>query len=310
MKPVPPRLIVAACVLGGVGTPCLAGNRAVSSMFAPGLIVALLWMLLLGLGFHALLRRHLRMDARCADVQRQLGTERRARMLAERALGETHAELGALAAQQEQVRENERQRIARDIHDDLGQNLLALKIELSMMHVSSCGVHPLVTQKLGCMITSLDNTIKSLRAIINDLRPVALEAGLQNAVERQLNEFSRINGIRYQLNAGEHAFDSGPDHGIDAMLLRILQEALSNVVRHAHATEVKIELNRNGERLTLRVQDNGVGMAGPRSPDGCGLLGIKDRVRALGGSLAIDSQPGAGTLLSLTIPLLRRALAC
>ncbi|PWF54976.1 sensor histidine kinase, partial [Massilia glaciei] len=216
-------------------------------------------------------------------------------------------------AQQEKVRELERNRIGRDIHDDLGQSLLALKIELSMLHVSTNGAHPAINDKLGRMSASLGETIKSLRAIINDLRPAALDAGLQSAVERQLDEFSRINGIRYELNAGEHAFDGGADAAIDAaidtIVFRILQESLSNVVRHAQATEVKIALHRCSERLTMKVQDNGVGMPGNRASHGCGLLGIKDRVRAIGGEFAIDSEPGAGTLLSLTIPLGRPALA-
>lgn len=308
MQSLPRRFILGGSILAGAVTPCLAWDRTDSTALPSAVMVALVSLLALGWGFHALLRRHLHTDEQFGQVEAQLGMERRARAIAERVLRETNEALAVLLEQQEQVRELERQRIARDIHDDLGQNLLALKIELSMMQVSTNEVHPMIHQKLGCMVGSLDTAIKSLRAIINDLRPLALEAGLQTAVEWQLSEFSRIHGIRYELNAGEHAFDPCPDRAVDAMVFRVLEEALANVARHAHATEVKVSLDRNGEQLTLDVQDNGVGLAAMRPSHGSGLRGIKDRVRAIGGAFEIDSQPGAGTLLSLTIPLVRRAL--
>ncbi|MES3025861.1 MAG: sensor histidine kinase [Pseudomonadota bacterium] len=308
MKSVPHRFIATACTLGGFGVPCHAAQNGT----VPGLpmvtLLAVLWLLLLGFTFHGLLRRRVKLDGHYIELQTQLLREQAARVLAERAQADTHAMLCTLVAQQEKVRELERNRIGRDIHDDLGQSLLALKIELSMLHVSTNGAHPVINDKLGRMIASLGMTIKSLRAIINDLRPAALDAGLQSAVERQLDEFSRINGIRCELNAGEHAFDGGGDDTVDTIVFRILQESLSNVVRHAHATEVKIALHRCDEHLTMRVQDNGVGMPCKRASHGCGLLGMQDRVKAIGGEFEIDSKPGAGTVLSLTIPLARPAL--
>jgi signal transduction histidine kinase len=207
--------------------------------------------------------------------------------------------------QQEQVRETERNRIARDIHDDLGQHLLALKIELSQMQVSTRVVHPHVHQKIGRLLQHLDQAIGSLRTVINDLRPPALEHGLRSAMEAQLSEFSRISGIRHQLKADPGAFHAKSDRSVDAMLFRILQESLANVARHAQATEVKITLVRSVDLLTLQVRDNGIGMAVHPPTRGCGLAGIADRVAAAGGRFVIDSQPGAGTLLSLSIPLSR-----
>lgn len=269
----------------------------------PSLIVAVIWMLLLGWGFHALLRRHLRLDDLLADKEAQLSIERQARNSAERTLAATHLNLCQLARQQEQVREAERQRIGRDIHDDLGQNLLALKIDLSLLHVSTNGAHPQITQKVNCMMGNLDLTIKSLRAVINDLRPLALEAGLRHAMEWQLAEFSRMHGIRHILRAEPGAFDCPPDKERDAMVFRILQESLCNVVRHAHATEVQVALERCGSTLTLSVQDNGVGMPAEPSDSGCGLPGIRERVAAIGGRLAIGSIAGGGTRLTLTFPI-------
>jgi signal transduction histidine kinase len=305
MKTAPHHFTVAALALGASSVPGIAANTAAPTIIPSSVFVTLLWLLLLGWGFHALLRRHLSFIDGIAETDRQLGLERHARGVAERALADTHSALCRLVEQQEHVRESERNRIARDIHDDLGQNLLALKIELSLMQVSTNGAHPLINQKIGGMIRNLDVTIKSLRVIINDLRPLALEAGLQNAMQWQLNEFSRINGIRHELEADPEVFQlhSGRGQDLDAMLFRILQESLSNVVRHANATEVKIALNRSADQLTLTVHDNGVGMAGQAPAYGCGLLGIKDRVTAIGGRFAIDSRPGGGTLLSLSIPL-------
>lgn len=271
----------------------------------PSLIVALIWMLLLGWGFHALLRRHLRLDDSLADKEAQLAIERHARASAEKALASAHLTLCRLARQQEAVRESERQRIGRDIHDDLGQNLLTLKIDLSLLHVSTTGAHPLITQKVAHMMGNLDLTIKSLRAVINDLHPAALATGLRAAFEWQLSEFTRQHGIRHRLRAEAGAFDSQPDKERDAMVFRILQESLSNIVRHAHATEVEVELQRCGGVLTLTVHDNGVGMPDIVSMQGSGLPGIRDRAAAIGGRFSINSQAGSGTTLTLSFPLVQ-----
>jgi signal transduction histidine kinase len=284
-----------------IGSGAVAFGNPPSSQ--PVMLIAVLWLVLLGWGFHAMLGRHLRFNDRLAYSEAQLGIERHARRLAERSLGDTHTSLCRLIHQQEHVRENERNRIARDIHDDLGQHLLALKIELSLMQVSTNGAHPLLHQKIGSLLRSLDLAIASLRTIINNLRPLALEQGLQAAMETHLCEFSRINGIHHELEADPDAFQANPDRAVNAMLFRILQESLANVARHAQATEVKIALNRSGGQLTLEVRDNGIGMAGHPATRGYGLVGIADRVSAAGGKFVIDSQPGAGTLLSLSIPL-------
>ncbi len=269
----------------------------------PALLAAIAWMLLLGWGFHALLKRHLRLDDKLADSEAELAAERHARLNAERSLATTHTTLCQLARQQESIRETERQRIGRDIHDDLGQSLMTLKIDLSLLHVSTTGAHPLITQKVDCMMGNLDLTIQSLRTVINDLRPLALEQGLAHAIEWQLVEFSRMHGIRHALRAEPGVFDFPADDERDAMVFRIMQESLSNVVRHAHATDVTVTLQRCGGVLTLTVQDNGIGMpAGPRN-QGSGLPGIRDRTAAIGGRFAIESQPGAGTLLRLSFPV-------
>jgi signal transduction histidine kinase len=304
MNTAPRRFAATTLVLAAVAVSGAAASGVWPSA-RPVVLMAVLWLLLLGWGFRALLGRHLRFHDRLAYSEAQVGLERHARALAERALADTHTALCRIVHQQERVRETERKRIARDIHDDLGQHLLAMKMELSLMQVSSAGADTPVHQKVGKLLQNLDLTIASLRTIINDLRPPALADGLQSAMEHHLAEFSRLNGIRHELAADPEAFKANEDKAVDAMLFRILQESLANVARHAQATEVKIALERSGDLLTLKVQDNGIGMAGGQDTRGCGLVGIADRVAAAGGRFAIDSEPGNGTLLSLSIPLQR-----
>ncbi|MDQ2987727.1 MAG: sensor histidine kinase [Pseudomonadota bacterium] len=303
-----PRLAIIA-----IGCAAIAASAVVARgdwPYAQPLVpLAILWLTLVGWGFRSLLGRHLRFHDRLAYSEAQLAMERHARMQTEKSLGDAHTSLCRLVQQQEQVRESERNRIARDIHDDLGQHMLALKIELSLLQVSTSGAHPLVHQKVGALLNSLDQAIASLRTVIKDLRPIALEHGLQNAMQAHLSEFTRLNGIRHELEAAPEAFQPGPDRGVDAMLFRILQESLANVARHAQATEVKIALVRNGDLLTMNVRDNGIGMDSQPGAGGCGLVGIADRVNAAGGKFLIDSKPGGGTLLSLSIPVLRPANA-
>ena len=122
-------------------------------------------------------------------------------------------------------------------------------------------------------------------------------------MERQLSEFARISGIDYELEADGNAFEGGASGELDTMVFRVLQESLSNIARHANASAVKIALRRDAGGLTLTVRDNGVGMPAGQAARGCGVLGIKDRVAAAGGRFVIDSLPGQGTALSLSIPL-------
>jgi signal transduction histidine kinase len=288
------RRVSAAFQLSMVSASCLAQEGAGAAPPAPPLAMILLWLVMLGWVCHVLVRRQRR-------SRTQLRFERRMRETAEQGLFEAHAALRALRDQHDDIREAERQRIARDIHDDLGQNLLALKIDLSMLRAGAVGAYPLLDQQLGAMVRNVDMSIRSLRSIINDLRPIALDAGLQNAFTGQLSEFTRINGIRHELDAGPGAFEA--DANTDAILLRILQEALSNVARHAQASKVNIVLRRDPDRLRMHVCDDGVGLPQRAPLHGRGLPGMRERAAAAGGQFDIRSQAGAGTVLSLSIPL-------
>ena len=211
------------------------------------------------------------------------------------------AEQGRLAGEQHRARLQERLRIGRDIHDDLGQHLLTLKIDLSMLQTSASGTAPLLAQKLAMIAHNVDLSIAALRCVIHDLRPPALEHGLQAALQGLLAEFSRSTAIACDY-ACDPALAEGGAGVHDALLYHALQEALANIARHAQASQVQVALRRCRATLELRVSDNGAGM--PASTRlGSGLSGMHERLACAGGCLHIDSRTGGGTSLRLTLPL-------
>ena len=210
------------------------------------------------------------------------------------------AEQDRLASGQQQAREQERQRIGRDIHDDLGQHLLTLKIDLSMLQTSTHGAAPHLAQQLAVIVRNVDLSIAALRCVIHDLRPPALDAGLQAACEELLADFQRTTGIDchcdYRLDAA-----AGNAHG--PLLYHVLQEALANIARHARATHVQLCLQQVDATVACRISDDGIGLSDSPPRLGCGLSGMHERVAAAGGSLHIASHSGAGTTLHLSLPL-------
>lgn len=148
-------------------------------IFTPSLIVALAWLVLLGWGFNALLGRHLRLDDKLADVEARLAAEQHARLLAERSLSSTHDSLCVLARRHDSLRETERQRIGRAVGMELGRHLLSLKADLSLLHVSTSGVHPLITRKVGAMMGKLESTIDAMDAITTEPHTLRLDAHLR-----------------------------------------------------------------------------------------------------------------------------------
>ena len=218
-------------------------------------------------------------------------------------LEQSHQNLRRLAAHADQIKEGERKRIAREIHDDLGQNLLALRIEADMLATRTRDRHPRLHARARSTLSQIDATIKSVRQIINDLRPNVLDLGLSAAVEWQIAEFRRRTGIACELVAEPKEVTLG-DHAATAFF-RILQESLSNIVRHAHATNVRVELRSNGRLLTMTVTDNGIGLGDrERGKAGSfGLVGIEERISILGGAFSISSTDGEGTTVSVSVPL-------
>ncbi len=215
----------------------------------------------------------------------------------------SHQNLRRLAAHADQIKEGERKRIAREIHDDLGQNLLALRIEADMLATRTRERHPRLHARARSTLFQIDATIKSVRQIINDLRPNVLDLGLSAAVEWQIAEFKRRTGIACELIDEPKEVVLG-DHAATA-LFRILQESLSNIVRHAQATSVRVELKCSGKLLTMTVTDNGIGLgAHERGKVGSfGLVGIEERIGILNGAFSISSTDGAGTTVCVSVPL-------
>jgi signal transduction histidine kinase len=234
----------------------------------------------------------------------QLKHEVAERLRAEQALQRSQELLRQLAAYQEQIKEDERKRIAREIHDELGQNLMALRIDASMLQARTARSHPALNQKVRMALGHIDTTIKAVRSIINNLRPAVLDLGLHAAIEWQVNEFERRTGIACTLE-----MDDTDDFNLDetraTALFRIVQESLSNVARHAQASQVHVKLGRDGGRFVMQIADDGVGMfpGNRRKPNSFGLLGIEERISALGGTFAVNSIPGEGTTLSLSLPV-------
>lgn len=213
--------------------------------------------------------------------------------------------LRELATHQELIKEEERKRIAREIHDELGQNLLALRIDASMLHARTASAHPKLNEKAAYALRHIDATIKSVRSIINDLRPPVLDLGLQAAIEWQIDEFRRRSGIHCTMLVENEHHDRHLEERCATALFRILQESLTNIMRHAQASYAQVELRCDDACFLMRIADNGIGM--PQdidiNPKSFGLQGIRERVRMLGGQLRIDSEPGHGTTLNVSIPV-------
>jgi signal transduction histidine kinase len=223
------------------------------------------------------------------------------RMQAEKALRQSREELRQLASYQERIKEDERKRIAREIHDELGQNLLALRIDIAMLHARTGTSHPKLNKKVHSVLEHIDSTMKAMRAIINNLRPTVLDLGLNAAIEWQVKEFQRRTGIACELVMPD--LELSIDDNRATALFRILQESLNNVFRHARATKAKIAVSLVGERLFMTVSDNGIGIfpGCRRKANSFGLVGIKERISTLGGELNIDTAQNVGTSLTVSI---------
>jgi signal transduction histidine kinase len=239
------------------------------------------------------------------DVIRQLEHEVNERRRAEQALHKSQELLHQLVAYQERVKEDERKRIAREIHDELGQNLMALRIDVSVLQARIAEVHPTLNEKVRIALSHIDTSIKAVRIIINNLRPSVLDLGLHAAIEWQVNEFERRTGIACELTMDDEKSGFDLDDDRATALFRILQESLTNVARHAQASMVQIDLSRQDDGFCMTITDNGVGFfpGCRRKPNSFGLLGIGERISALGGEFAVESDPGQGTVLKVTIPV-------
>ena len=227
------------------------------------------------------------------------------RRRAEEDLREMNRQLRSLSASLQEVREQERSRIAMELHDDLGQQLTGLKLELSWLGGRLKEGRQATPEEVGAMRQLLDTAIASVRRIATDLRPPILDdLGFGEAVKWQTAEFAKRSGLDITLDLQAQALVE--DDLVATALFRIVQESLTNVARHAGATQVKVSLTADESSLLLSVSDNGAGIAAvARTGNGIGLVSMRERATALGGKFNIAGVPGAGTTIAVTLPLTR-----
>lgn len=223
------------------------------------------------------------------------------RKLMELELLASRNELRDMMAHQEAAREEERRHIARELHDELGQLLSALNMDVGVLRLQADQA-PHLMKTINDMQSIVDQIFLVTRSVTTSLRPAALDFGLVPALEWLADDFSLRWGIDVKLVMPA---DNLPlSEARAATLFRISQESLTNVARHAAATRVHLSLRLQGDRLRLCIQDNGRGfeVTRPREHSGFGLLSMRERVLSLGGTLQIDSAPDSGTTITVDIP--------
>ena len=212
----------------------------------------------------------------------------------------SRARLAELTAHIEKVKEQERTRIAREIHDELGGNLTAIKMALAML-AGRLPDDPALHEKTGYLDALVDRTIEAVHRISLDLRPALLDLGLVAALEWQVQEFEKQAGVHATFHANQREIELDSDQA--SALFRIAQEALTNIAKHAHASRVTVKLARTRQHVSLKISDNGGGIwqADRAKPDSFGLRGMAERARALGGTLSLSHAPGGGTVVAVKI---------
>jgi signal transduction histidine kinase len=217
---------------------------------------------------------------------------------------EINKQLRQLSDYLQQVREEERAFIAREIHDELGQQLTVMKMDVSWLQRHAGKADDILRQKTEDLIKMLDQTVRTVRRIASELRPSLLDdMGLEAAIEWHLEEFEKRSAIRIRFD-NELIEDTIPD-AFKTGLFRIVQESLTNVGRYAKAKNATISLQQQNDQLVLIIQDNGVGfdkekLGGKKT---LGILGMKERAAMMGGTYEIISAPGKGTTVTVKVPL-------
>lgn len=226
------------------------------------------------------------------------------RKAAEERLKASEAQLRALTARQISVREEERSRIAREIHDELGQILTGLKMDVMWLIRHFAPEHRPLLEKTDTMRELLDSTMQLVRRISTGMRPEILDdMGLVAAIGWQAREFQKRMGIRCRVELPDEQTEI--DGAISTAVFRIFQELLTNISRHAAASSVTVQLDVSDELLTLKVVDDGVGIAAGamQARESLGLQGMQERAHVFGGEIRIHGLPNRGTTVSLRIPL-------
>jgi len=226
----------------------------------------------------------------------------------EEELSESHKQLRSLSAHLQSIREEERIEVARGIHDDLGQELTALKMDLAWLKDRLRKDQESLGEKAASMSDLADSMILAVKRICAQLRPALLDdLGVVAALEWEVGEFNERTRIVCDLTVEPEEIDLDPDRS--TAVYRILQEALTNITRHARATAVKASMKVALGKLEMEISDNGIGITEEQvtSPQSFGLIGIRERVMQWSGNATVKGRKGEGTTLTVTIPLDDRA---
>ena len=217
------------------------------------------------------------------------------------------AELREISARVLEAREEEKTLLARELHDELGQQLTALKIDLAWLRERLPAADPALGAKLAHMTALVDQTVGSVRRISADLRPLMLDdLGLQDAAAWLVSEFAKHSGVACQLDAPLESALENVDQAVAITVYRVLQESLTNISRHARAKHAWVILGASGNWLQLEVEDDGQGIAEAdlARPRSLGLKGMRERVLYLGGSVEVGRAPRGGTRVLVRVPRL------
>ena len=229
------------------------------------------------------------------------------RKRSEKEIMESRGKLRNLAAHLQVIREEERERIAHEIHDELGQALTALKMDVHWIRRKLPEAEDSLVEKTITMSTLIDRTVQSVKRIISELRPRLLDDfGLSAAIEWQADEFVKRTGIQCDIELGPE--DIILDEARSVAIFRIFQETLTNITRHADATRVRVILKKNTTAVEMRVSDNGKGLWKKRLSglQSFGIIGMRERAYSFGGNLVITGTRGEGTTVAVTIPIHRK----
>jgi signal transduction histidine kinase len=227
------------------------------------------------------------------------------RVIAQQRLRESEEQLRRLAASVETAREEERAALARELHDELGQTLTALKLEIGRTAAALKGIPaPAVMDRLQSLIGLVEIGVAMVQRVTTRLRPPALDhLGLAEAIRWEALTFRARTGLRCHVTAERSGTALTPKQQM--ALFRIFQETLTNIVRHAQASAVRVRLTERRGVMALRISDNGRGITSAELADvrSIGLLGMRERAGQAGGSLEIAGFPGKGTIVTVTVPL-------
>jgi PAS domain S-box-containing protein len=216
---------------------------------------------------------------------------------------ETEEVLRAMVTRRDADREEERRRIARELHDELGQQLAALRMKVGVLDLQFGKDQPPLRGEMAHLLTLVDKTIQVTRDVSTSLRPAVLDMGIVTALEWLTAEFSQYSGLSCDLEVSEREIDLSEE--VAVTVFRITQESLTNAARHSKADHIQVTFNREQETIILEVKDNGVGFdaESSRKSNSLGLFGICERALAVGGEALFSSKPGCGTVVQVRIPL-------